>query len=74
MTEEDQRIVVPGLRICAAEDDYISGYKNLPYISRYFEQFLNIIFQSGFAYLTFFKQDLEHTHFMDTFILPLLAF
>ena len=32
MTEEDQRIVVPGLRICAAEDDYISGNKNLPYI------------------------------------------
>ena len=25
MTEEDQRIVVPGVRICAAEDDYISG-------------------------------------------------
>jgi len=26
MTEEDQRIVVPGVRICAAEDDYISGF------------------------------------------------
>ena len=25
MTEDEQRIVVPGLRICAAEEDHISG-------------------------------------------------